>query len=1027
MGLYKIVLFLLSLTFITANISGTPEKSINFERISIEDGLSESTTFSIIQDHLGFMWFGTNDGLNKYDGYNFTVFKPIPGDSTSLSGNRIFKLFLDSDNKLWIGTDNGLNCFIAETNTFQRYLHSPEDSTTLSNNYISEIFEDSFGNFWVGTNNGLNKLERSTGKFKRYMADFNDDSALIENHVWTIFEDSQNRVWLGTDRGINRYIHDEDIFERHFIKDEGKVDFSQNTIFKIYQDSKDQLWVGTLEGLQTFDPENKKFYSYRHDPTKKKSLSYNNIWCLFEDSQNNFWVGTLGGGLNLMDEDQNFSAYRHNLKNRFSLSSDYVWSIYEDRAGILWIGTDIGINKYDPGKEKFNLLQNKPYDDNSLINNEIHAILVDSKNYLWVGTRAGLNRIHPGTGKFDLFRHDDKNKFSISNNYIRAIFEDSEGTVWIGTNGGGLNKYSNGRFYHYLNDPGNPQSLSENKVIAITEDENGFLWLGTLHGINKFDKQRELFTKYINNPSDENTISHDYVTTLSFDNEGLLWIGTYNGLNMLNTKTEQFTYFKSGGKYGDSGLSTNYIWSLYITGDTVWVGSNGGMTILDKKDNRYKNLTPELNLYNIVVYGILSDESNHLWFSSNMGIFEFDPTDNSLKNYTVGDGLQSNQFSGGAYTKDNYGKIYFGGINGLNSFFPDRIKENEHIPQIVITDLKIHNKSATISPDGPLTKSVNLAERIELSHDQDVFSFEFASLDYSFPAENEFRYKLENFDSDWNYAGKRNFVMYTNLDPGDYIFRVIGSNNDEVWNETGTSIAVVITPPFWETWWFIAIIALSISGLTYFVISYRVKSILEIERLRTRIAADLHDDVGTKLTEISMLSDIVYHTGSEGNSELKMVRNIGQIARSLIDSMDDIIWLVNPKRDTLYELFLKLRDTYEDLLSRSNIIIDIRNLNLLEKIRLPMEKRKNLYLIFKEALSNSVKYSECTEIIIETYIEGKNIRVTLTDNGKGFDPATSSRGNGLNNMRDRAKNIKGELKIESVAGKGTTVDFKGKI
>lgn len=1027
MRLKKLILILVQLLVISTFSHGKPEKNINFERISIEDGLSESTTFSIIQDHLGFMWFGTNDGLNKYDGYTFTVFKPIPGDSTSLSGNRIFKLYLDSQNKLWVGTDNGLNCFIAETNTFKRYMYSSADTNSLSNNYISEIFEDSRGNFWVGTNNGLNKLDRATGKIKRYMANFDDKMALIENHVWTIFEDSYNRLWLGTDRGINRYVFESDKFERFFITNNGKIDFSQNTIFKIYEDNTQNLWVGTLEGLHKFEPDIKKFTSFRHSPTKKASLSYDNIWSLFQDSQNNFWVGTLGGGLNLKDTNNSFTAYRHNLKNRVSLSSDYVWSIYEDRAGILWIGTDIGINKYDPGKEKFNLLRNKPYDENSLINNEIHSILVDSKNYLWVGTRAGLNRYNPSSGKFDLYRHDDNDNMSVSNDYIRAIFEDSDGTIWIGTNGGGLNRFSNGRFKHYLNDPSNPKSLSENKVIAITEDADGYLWLGTLHGVNKFDKKREIFTKFINNPASTNTISHDYVTTLSFDEDGLLWIGTYNGLNMLNPQTGKFTYFNSGEKYGDSGLSTNYIWSLYITGDTVWVGSNGGLTILDKKSERYKKLPDELNLYNIVVYGILSDTSGHLWFSSNMGIFEFDPTNNSLKNYTVGDGLQSNQFSGGAYTKDKNGKLYFGGINGLNSFYPDRIKENEHIPQIVITDLKILNKSASISPEGPLTSSINLAERIELTYYQDVFSFEFASLDFSYPAENEFKYKLENFDSDWNYAGKRNFVMYTNLDPGEYIFRVTGSNNDEVWNETGTSIAVIIHSPFWETWWFLAIIFLSISGLAYFVISYRVKSILEIERLRTRIAADLHDDVGTKLTEISMLSDIVYHTGNEGNSDTKMVKNIGQIARSLIDSMDDIIWLVNPKRDTLYELFLKLRDTYEELLSRSNIVIDIRNLNLLEKIRLPMEKRKNLYLIFKEALSNSVKYSECSEIIIETLIEGKNIRITLTDDGKGFDITTQKLGNGLNNMRERAKNIKGELKIESVGGKGTIVDFKGKI
>jgi len=1018
--LFSFFWLITSLTFLAQN-----DKEINFERISIEDGLSESTTFAITQDSLGFMWFGTNDGLNKYDGYKFTAFKPEPGNLSSISGNRIFKLFVDSEGVLWIGTDNGLNRYNQKTNTFERFNFCPDDTSTLSNNYISEIFEDSRGNFWIGTNNGLNLLDRKTGLSTRYMADPQNKSAIIENHIWTIFEDSQHRLWLGTDRGINRYIYESNNFERYYIKNNGKIDFLENTIFKIYEDKDKNLWVGTREGLHLFYPEKDKFVTFRNSPENPNSISYDNIWSVFQDSRSNFWIATLGGGLNIMSSRGKFISYKHNLRNQLSLSSNYVWSIYEDKAGILWIGTDIGINKLDPGKEKFNLIQNKPYDNNSLVNNEVHAVLSDRKGILWIGTRAGLNSYNPETGKFILYKNSPAEKYSISNDYIRSIFEDSKGNLWIGTNGGGLNKFSDGKFFHFVNDPSNPKTLSENKVLAITEDKFGHLWIATLNGINEFAPISGEFNKFVNKQGDTNSISHDYVTTLKFDEDGLLWVGTYNGLNLFNPKTKKFTYFSAEGKYGDSGLSTNYIWSLYISGDSVWVGTNGGLTLFDKKQNLFSKLDPSLNLFNSVVYGILDDREGNLWLSSNKGIYKFNPAARKIKNYTVGDGLQSNQFSGGAFSKDNNGKLYFGGINGLNSFFPDNISENTHLPPIVITDLKILNKSAEISKEGPLTSSISTADKIELSYYQDVFSFEFASLDYSFPSENEFKYKLDNFDSDWNYSGTRNFVMYTNLDAGEYIFHVIGSNNDGVWNPTGTQLQVVIHPPFWETWWFILMVSGALTLLVYLVISYRVKSILEIERLRTRIAADLHDDVGTKLTEISMLSDIIYHT--EGKSDLKMINNIGHIARSLIDSMDDIIWLVNPKRDTLYELFLKLRDTYEELLSRSNIMIEIKNLHILEKIRLPMEKRKNLYLIFKEALNNSVKHSECTEIVIDTKLEGKNLRIILKDNGKGFSTENLRKGNGLDNMKHRADLIKGKLTINSEKHKGTTIDFIGKI
>ncbi|MGE5682068.1 MAG: triple tyrosine motif-containing protein, partial [Bacillota bacterium] len=377
--------------------------------------------------------------------------------------------------------------------------------------------------------------------------------------------------------------------------------------------------------------------------------------------------------------------------------------------------------------------------------------------------------------------------------------------------------------------------------------------------------------------------------------------------------------------------------------------------------------------------------------------------------------------------KSRKGEMFFGGINGLNSFSPDSIKDNTFVPPIVITDFLIFNKPVKADNDSPLKCSITETNEIVLDYNQSVFSFEFAALHFSDPSKNQYQYKLEGFDKDWSYSNTRRFVTYTNLDPGTYIFRVRGSNNDGIWNIQGASVKIIILPPFWRTWWFILISGLLIVAGIWVIVAVRMRHLLDIERLRLKISADLHDDIGTRLTEISMLSDIAYHMHDKGDStEIKeTVKKVGSIARSLIDNMSDIIWLINPKKDTLYELFLKLRDSYEEIFSYSQILLHINNMKFLEQVKLPIEYRKHLYLIFKEALNNSLKYSKCTEISINAQINGRILDITLYDNGIGFDVNKETCGNGLVNMKNRAEAIKGNLRIQSKKGEGTMIKFTG--
>jgi len=1031
---YSFLVVLLSCNFLTAQ-SG----DINFSLISIEQGLSQSTVFSILQDKRGFMWFGTNDGLNRYDGYKMTVYKPDPSKPNSLCGNRVFVIYEDHAGNLWIGTDGGLNKYNRDKENFTHFVHNPANRNSLPNNHITSINEDDNGILWIGTNYGLCRFDTHNNSFKNYVNNPRNKFSLSNNFVWSVHNDKKGNIWIGTDSLLNKFVKREERFYRFGFAPPGQKKVAQNTIFSICQDNANNLWIGTRNGLNKFNMLTNRFIHLMNETGNKNSISHNNVYSLLVDKKQNLWVGTLGGGLNKLEPGNNtqnrkqnytFSHYLTNPQNTHSLSNNYVWSVYEDKAGALWIGTDIGLNRYDPQLEKFSLFRNNPFNKNSLCENVVTSLLEDRKGMLWIGTIHGLDLYNPSTQNYTHFVNNPANKSTISNNYIRSIFEDKNGTIWIGTNGGGLNKYDrrSNKFTKYTYDPQNPNSLTDDKIISICQDREGILWLGTLGGLTKFDPVKIKFTRYKNDPNNNASLSHNYVFSVFEDSRGELWIGTSNGLNRFNKKTNKFTrYFNEFGN--PNSISNNLIMAIHEDKKgNIWIGTNGGLNKFDKTAQKFTRFTENDVLYNDVIYGILEDNNGYLWLSTNKGLARLNPATKKIRNFTKDDGLQSNQFSTGACFKSSGGKMYFGGISGFNAFYPENITKNNYVPPIVMTDLQILNKSVGIDNGSVLTKSITETSQIELSYKENVFSFEFAALSYTLPQYNEYAYMMEGFDKNWINSGSRRYVTYTNLDPGYYTFKVKGANNDGVWNNTGIQIRIYVAPPFWKTWWFILLSAVLILSVIAFIISYRMKSLLAVERIRFNIASDLHDDLGTHLTEISMLSDIAY-TLAETNTQAEkdMVKKIGGIARQLIDRMSDIVWLINPKRDSLSELFIKIKDNFEENLSYSNILLHFSNLDFLDKVKLPMEYRKNLYLIFKEAMNNSVKHSSCKNIWIDVKEEKKILQITLKDDGKGFDFLKNSQGNGFVNMKTRAETVGGKLEIKSSVSNGTEVQFRGKI
>lgn len=1027
---------------------------LSFEHILSDKGLSQNTIHSVIQDREGFIWFATEDGLDKYDGYNFTVYKNDIHDKNSISDNFIWTIFEDKSGILWIGTNSGgLSKFNRNTEKFVNYKNIPGDSTSLSNNNVRTIVEDEDGILWIGTEGGgLNSFDKKTNKFVRYLHNKNNPKSINNNNVLSVMEDNKGVLWVGNDGGLDRFNKSTKTFTHFSYDRKNQNSISNNIILSIYEDKNDALWVGTVDGLNKFNTKTNKFKRFLTDPLNINNLSNSRINAILEDKFGTLWVGT-GSGLYQFDRQaKQFISLKQVSEHVNTLIHNNILSLYEDNSGLIWIGTaEGGVVKFDRERMKFHHYKNNPTNNNSLNHNTVRAIYQDKNNILWIGTLGGgLNKFDVNKNKFTHFIHTQKDVSSLSDNSVTSILRDNGGTLWVGTWGGGLNKAVSQsdnliKFVHYRHHPSESNSISSDIIQAIYQDSKGRIWVGTGVGLDLLDKKNGTFRNFMNDPNNPNSISNNLIQScLKEDKQGRLWIGTWDGLNVLQIKNSSisdtnFKFISFKHNINDTAsLSDNRVISIYEdkTG-TLWFGTYGGglnkLIVSDEVPGRidahFVHYSVKDGLASNIIYGILGDDQGYLWLSTDNGLSKFDPIKNTFRNYYASDGLQGNQFFWGASCKGTNGELFFGGTNGINAFFPSTLRDNTHVPPIVITNFQIFNQPAKAGDkNSPLEKSITETKSLEIPYNQNVFSFEYAALDFTAPNKNQYKYMMEGFDKSWIDAGNRRFVTYTNLDPGTYTFRVIGSNNDGIWNTSGASVQIRILPPFWRTWWFIIAAILVFGGIIASFITYRVKHLLDIERFRTKLAADLHDNIGSSLTEISILSEVISKKLDSADSQIKKsLKMISNNSRDLIDNMSDIVWLVNPKRDSLYDLILRLRDTYTELSSYTSISFRSENLKSLEKVSLSMEHRQHLYLIFKEGINNCITHSGCTEISLDAYVRGKRLEMILKDNGTGFKMNGNESGNGLENIQRRARTIGGVLNIDSKIGEGTTLQFIGNI
>jgi len=815
------------------------KQHIQFEHIGTNLGLSQSNVISIFQDSRGFMWFGTRDGLNKYDGYKFTIYKYDESNKGSLSDNTIQDITEDSDGNLWLATwGGGFDMFDRAKEKFVRHKAEIKKQAVNGSKLINSVLCSSDGSLWIGTEGqGLQMYDRKNNRFISYLYDDNDKKSLSSDFVKDIVEDRQHNLWLATiGGGVNLFNTKTKTF-RHFHQDENNnKSLSSDDVSTLFIDHQDRLWLGTRGGgLNLFDKEKEEFSHFTNDPADINSLRSNVIRAISEDDEGNIWVGTENGGLSIFNtQTRMFNNYLQDDADNGSINNNSIWSVYKDDKGNMWLGTfSAGINLVNRDASKFIHYRHNS-SPLSLNNNSVLSVLEDSKKNLWFGTDGGgVNLFDATKGTFTPYMHDASNRNTICGNYVLKIFEDSEGNLWIGTWGDGVTVFNKEKntFKHFKYDPANPKGVGGNNVWTIAEDADKNIWLGfynSASGVDMYDRKSDSFVHYKNDQLNSSSLSNNIVNTIFKDSRGNLWVGTNgSGLDLFDKKTKTFTHLN---EETGNGLSNNDVYCLTEDRDgNMWIGTNRGLNRMDRKTGRITSYYIKDGLPGNTVVGMLIDEKGNLWISTFNGLSRFDPVNKIFKNFDINDGLQSNEFKMNSCYKSRTGKMYFGGINGFNGFFPDSIRDKKYEPSLVLTDFQVFNKQVSIGnsdkDQSPLKENITDTKEIVLSHNQSVISFEFASLNYVMQDKKQYSYMLEGFDKDWNNIATRHSATYTNLDPGKYTLKVRGLNNEGKWSTKMSELKIIITPPFWMTWWFKLLVLLGVVGSAIGFYKFRINII----------------------------------------------------------------------------------------------------------------------------------------------------------------------------------------------------------
>ena len=1042
--LKKIVIYLFFLCLgMHSAFSETPEQ-ITFSYISINEGLSQSTVFSIDQDKRGNMWFATYDGVNKYDGYAFTVYQHNEDDPNSIANDisRIVKT--DSQGRVWIGTRDGLSRYDEEKDIFQNFFYE-KNGKHLQVNGIEEISPEQL---LISTPEGLIMFDIKESKF----IDDSFSTAMHKTIASTLYRQG-DQIYIGTSTdGLYTYSITQKTFEKVI------PILGTKQIQAILQQSPTRIWVATEgAGLFLINPKTKEIKNYLHSPSNPKSISSNYIRSLAMDSQNRLWIGTFND-LNIYHEGtDSFASYSSNPVENGSLSQRSVRSIFMDSQGGMWLGTYFGgLNYYHPIRNRFKNIRNIPY-KNSLSDNVVSCIVEDKDKNLWIGTNdGGLNLYNPITQRFTSYTlQEDESARGIGSNNIKAVYVDEKKSlVYIGTHAGGLSilHRNSGQVENF--NQRNSQLVNEN-VYAILPDGEGNLWLGTLSALVRFNPEQRSFTT-IEKEKDGTPVVSKQITTLFRDSHKRLWIGGEEGLSVFKQEGLDIQKASILPVSNVTKLFTNCIYEA--SNGIIWVGTREGFYCFNEKDKQIKRYNTTNGLPNNVVYGILEDSFGRLWLSTNRGISCFNPETEKFRNFTESDGLQSNQFNTASYCRTSVGQMYFGGINGITTFRPELLLDNPYTPPVVITKLQLFNK--VVRPDdetGILTKNISETKSITLKSWQTAFSIEFVVSNYISGQHNTFAYKLEGYDKEWYYLTDSRTVSYSNLPQGTYQFLVKAANSDGKWNPIPTALEIIVLPIWYKTWWALLIFFATFAGFITFVFRFfwmrkKMEAELEIERrdkehreeinqMKMRFFINISHELRTPLTLIlAPLQEVISKINDRWTrNQLEYIQRNANRLLHLVNQLMDYrraelgVFELKIKKGNAYRL-IRENFLYYDKLARHKEIHYAFHSDLEEKEEL--FDPNYLELIVNNLLSNAFKYTDNGKSITVTLKEENNwLILQVSDTGAGIPINKQGKvferfyqiesqhigsGIGLSLVQRLVDLHHGRIELESEEGKGST-------
>ncbi len=1117
------------------------DEYIRFQRITINDGLSLSSVYCIYQDSKGFIWFGTEDGLNKFNGQSITVYGATIDQHNILANKWIELVYEDKSGMIWLGSRGGLTKYNPRKGVFTAFQYDPTSPQSLSNDTVTAIAVDLQNELWVGTFQGLNRVDRFTDEVERIVPN-EDELAGLMSRITGFVQDESGVFWIGTYQGLFSYDRKSGLFFNETA--DGLLDNTTSILQMAY--GEDALWLGTDDGLVKLDltlnpqhlcitvefdnPEtkitrllpdrlgqvwiltNEDLYCYRGEEQElikmlgtggtNHSLALDPTEPVLEDREGFIWVGTFGDGVYKIDPvTLEYNHYNHNPADPQSLSENSIHCIFQDRSGSMWFGTfGAGVSILDPQSNRFTLFKNNPFNSNSLASSFVWTVFEATDSTLWFGTNAhGISCYDQYHGTFTHYDHNPFDPSSLSNSSVRKIYQDSKGRIWIGTDGGGLDLFNSAdqSFIHLRNDPANPSSISDNSVRTIYEDRQGRIWVGTRNGLNLLEEDGVSFRRFLMEDTEDGILPHNFIySSIYQDREDNLWVGTYGGgLCKMNLDDGSCISYDHDPE-DPTSISDNIVFSIHEDDQgRFWIGTNSGLNMFYPATESFRRFGVSEGLANEVIYGILPDNENCIWLSTNLGIIRFNQESFEVKNFDMNDGLQSNEFNGGSYHRGHDGRLFFGGVYGLNVIDPNLLEPVRNVTEVTLTKLEVLGKDVKIAGvdleeefeeypgrivefEGEFYTSENVTymEEIVLDYKHRFFSIEFSALNNLQPGKLQYSYIMENLETDWNNAGTRNYVSYTNMKPGSYLLKVVAENLDGYRSDPPMQLRIVITPPYWQAWWFILLEVIVASAITIMIYIYLVKSrtnrllkyrnqqisqanealraseknLMELNATKDKFFSIISHDLKNPFSSLLSISELMVDSFDDTEKEDHQAgfEKINKSVKLLLTLLENLLtWSSSQRGRIKYDpVRFNLSTLIQENINIHKLLAEKKGIMLLnpdEDNVFAYGDRDMINSVIRNLMTNAVKFTE-RDKKIEVKIESneKNIEVSIVDEGIGIaeesigklfriDEKFKSTGTagekgtglGLIICREFVEKNGGEITVQSEPGRGSIFRF----